>query len=69
VIAGDTEALRRETAIAQLELPLFEAAAGDYRDAVAAGFAKEEFTAVSRMLEKRNRKRLFGPTAAASPPS
>ncbi len=65
IAAKDTEALRREIEIAQLELPLFEAAAKDYRDAVAAGHAKEEFTSVSRMLEKRNRKQLFG----SSPPS
>lgn len=58
--AKDTEALRRETMAAGLDLPLFEAAAKDYRDAVAAGLAKEEFTAVSRMLERRNGKRLFG---------
>jgi len=58
--AKDTEALRREAAVSGLDLPLFEAAAKDYRDAVAAGLEKEEFTAVSRMLERRNGKRLFG---------
>jgi len=67
IAAKDTEALRREIATAQLELPLFEAAAKEYRDAVAAGLAKEEFTAVSRMLEKRNRRSLFG-SAGSSPP-
>ena len=61
IAAKDTEALRQETATAQLDLPLFAAAAKDYRDAVAAGLAKEEFTAVYRMLERRNGKRLFGP--------
>lgn len=58
--AKDTEALRREANAAGLDLPLFAAAAADYRDAVAAGLAKEEFTAVSRMLERRNGKRFFG---------
>lgn len=58
--AKDTEALRREAMAAGLDLPLFAAAAADYRDAVAAGLKNEEFTAVSRMLEKRNGKRLFG---------
>ncbi len=58
--AKDTEALRRETAAAGLDLPLFAAAAEAYRDAVAAGLAKAEFTAVSRMLERRNGKRFFG---------
>jgi 3-hydroxyisobutyrate dehydrogenase len=58
--AKDTEALRREIATAQLDLPLFQAAAKDYRDAVAAGLAKAEFTAVARMLETRNGRKLFG---------
>lgn len=58
--AKDTEALRREAKAAGLDLPLFAAAAADYRDAVATGLAKEEFTAVSRMLERRNGKRFFG---------
>ncbi len=58
--AKDTEALRRETHAAGLDLPLFEAAADAYRDAVAAGLANEEFTAVSRVLERRNGKRFFG---------
>ena len=60
IAAKDTESLRRETIAAGLDLPLFAAAAADYRDAVAAGLENEEFTAVSRMLERRNGKRLFG---------
>ena len=58
--AKDTEALSHETAAAGLDLPLFEAAANDYRAAMAAGLADAEFTAVSRVLEERNRKSLFG---------
>lgn len=60
IAAKDTEALSLETAAAGLDLPLFEAAANDYRAAVAAGLADAEFTAVSRILEERNRKSLFG---------
>lgn len=60
IAAKDTEALAREAAAAKLDLPSFAAAAAGYRDAVAAGLAQEEFTAVSRVLETRNGKRLFG---------
>ena len=69
IAAKDTEALARETAAAGLDLPLFEAAASDYREAVAAGLANEEYTAVSRVLEERNGKPLFGLPGAAGQPT
>lgn len=69
IAAKDTEALARETAAAGLDLPLFEAAASDYREAVAAGLANAEYTAVSRVLEERNGKPLFGLPGAAGQPT
>jgi len=65
--AKDTEALRREVHAATLALPLFEAAADAYRDAMAAGLAREEFTAVSRLLERRHGKRFFGVARGETP--
>lgn len=67
IAAKDTEALRRETEAAGLDLPLFQAAARDYREAVEAGLAKAEFTSVSRLLETRHGKRFFGPDGPPPP--
>lgn len=61
IAAKDTDALTRETAAAGLDLPFFAATDAEYRKAVEAGLADAEFTAVSRMLEMRNGRRLFGP--------
>ncbi|MBL8382939.1 MAG: NAD(P)-dependent oxidoreductase [Burkholderiales bacterium] len=61
IAAKDTDALSRETAAAGLDLPIFAATDAEYRKAVDAGLAEAEFTAVARMLEVRNGKRLFGP--------
>ena len=61
--------LARETAAAGLDLPLFEAAATDYRQAVAAGLANAEYTAVSRVLEERNGRPLFGVAGATGRPA
>ncbi|MFN0162848.1 MAG: NAD(P)-dependent oxidoreductase [Burkholderiales bacterium] len=61
IAAKDTDALTRETTAAGLDLPFFAATDAEYHKAVEAGLADAEFTAVSRMLEARNGKRLFGP--------